>query len=222
MAYRIYKGLNVIFELKGPFAKLMTAERKGVIQTSLRVGGEFFKLKYIPLRFTDYAYRLGYKVTDAWKKFKRRTLKTGRAQPFIGTTPPGGGNVLSLAGGNHDGLTVYNAEKMSTAMTAGCRVDITGTAKGGDIVIRTPYGHPLRPEYAKAFTHVTDAESQSVAQEVARAFKALISRAVSIGGRSKKMSIPGASSSWKPPTYVARKDGNIRTRRSPSNVTFRS
>jgi hypothetical protein len=221
VAYRIYKGLNAIFELKGPFAKLMTAERKGVIQASLRAGGELFKSKYIPLRFTDYAYRLGYKVTEAWKKFKRRTLKTGRAQPYVGTTPAGGGNVLSLAGGNHDGLTVYNPEKMSVAMARGCRVDISGTSRGGDIIIRTPFGHPLRTEYAKAFTHITEAENQTVAREVSRAFTALISKAVSIGGRSKKMSIPGASSSWKPPTFVARKNGTIKSRRNTDGITFR-
>ncbi len=198
MAFRIYESVNVIFEMRGPFAKLATAkERKVVAFSALREGGEWFRSERIPLRFTDWVYRLGYRVTDAWKAFKRRTTKTGRALPFIGTTPPGGGDILSLAGGNAE-LVVHNAEKMAVAMTRGCRVEIAGTSKGADILIRTPYGHPIRPEYAEVFGTVTPEEYQKVAQVVAAAFRDFLANARVKGGRSKKLTIEGAESKWIP------------------------
>ncbi len=200
MAYRIYQGLNVIFEMTGPFAKLASAtERKVVAQSALREGGEWFKAERLPLRFTDWVYRNGYRVTNEWKAFKRRVLKAGRALPFIGTTPPGGGTIVSKAGGRAD-LMVTNAEKMAVALERGCRVDISGNSRGGDIIIRTPYGHPIRPEYADAFKKVAPEEYQLVARIVAAAFNEFLATAKMKGGRSKKLTIAGASSSWVPRT----------------------
>ncbi len=217
MAFKVYQGINAIFELKGPFAKLASnTERKVVAQAALREGGEWFRTERIPLRFTDYAYRLGYRVTDAWKAFKRRTLKTGRALPYIGTTPAGGGKILSIAGGHHDGLTVDNPEKMAVAMARGCRVDISGTSKGGDILIRTPYGHPILPAMADAFKRVVPEEYQRVAQTVAAAFNAFLASAKSPGGRSKKITIVGAESKWIPRgrEVTGRDSGTISHRKS--------
>jgi hypothetical protein len=211
VAYRIYEGLNAIFELKGPFAKLVTAERKAIVRASLRQGGEFFKEKYIPLRFTDYAYRLGYRVTEEWKKFKRRVMGSKRANPYIGTTAPGGGDVESM----YSGLKpTHNPEKMAIAMQRGCRVDVTGTGAGGNIIIRTPYGHPILPVSATAFTKIAPAENQKVAQEVARAFTAFLAYARTPGGRSKKLTITGATDHWTP-----RGSGTIKAR--DTSVTFR-
>jgi hypothetical protein len=218
MAYKIYEGLNVIFEMKGPFAKLATkTERKTVAQAALREGGEWFRVERIPLRFTDWVYRNGYRVTDAWKQFKRRVLKTGRALPFIGTTPAGGGTIKSIAGGYSDGIDVHNAEKMAVAMSRGCRVDITGTSKGGDILIRTPYGHPIQPAMADAFKTVAPEEYQRVAQIVAAAFREFLATAKMKGGRSKKLTIEGANSAWVPRAKSGphgRDTGTITHRRS--------
>ncbi len=216
MAFKVYEDINVIFELKGPFAKLANAtERKVVAQSALREGGEWFRTERIPLRFTDWVYRMGYRVTDAWKSFKRRTTKTGRALPFIGTTPPGGGDILSMAGGNAE-IVVHNAEKMAVAMERGCRVDIVGTSKGGDILIRTPYGHPIRPEYAEVFKSVSPEEYQRVAQIVAAAFQDFLANARSKGGRSKKLTIEGASAKWIPRgrEVTGRDSGTITQRRA--------
>jgi hypothetical protein len=196
MAYKIYEGLNVIFELKGPFAQLASnTERKVVAQSALREGGEWFRAERIPMRFTDYAYRLGYRVTEDWKKFKRRVLKTGRALPFIGTTPAGGGNIESMISGMPE---VYNPEKMAVAIQRGCRVDITGTSKGGDILIRTPFGHPIRPNMAAAFKTVSPEEYQQVARIVSAAFSEFLRTAKMKGGRSKKLTIEGSQSKWIP------------------------
>jgi hypothetical protein len=217
MAFKVYEDINVIFELKGPFAQLANAnERKVVAQSALREGGEWFRVERIKLRFTDFAYRLGYRVTEAWKKFKRRTTKTGRALPYIGTTPPGGGSILSIAGGHADGLVVENGEKMAVAMERGCRVDISGTSKGGDIIIRTPYGHPLRPNIAEAFKTVTPEEYQRVAQIVAAAFRDFLANAQKKSVRGKRLTIEGASSKWVPRgrEITGRDNGTLTHRRS--------
>lgn len=212
MAYKIYEGLNAIFELKGPFAKLSNStERKTIIQAALREGGEWFRVERIPLRFSDWVYRNGYRVTDSWKAFKRRVLQTGRATPYIGTTPPGGGNVESMISGMPP---VYNGEKMAVAIERGCRVDITGTSRGGDIVIRTPYGHPIQPLMAEAFKRVTTEEYQHVARVVAAAFGDFLALAKKKSTRSKKLTIAGASSKWTPRGFaVDQRGGSITDRR---------
>ncbi len=216
MAYKIYEDFKVIFEMRGPFAQLATnTMRKQVVQAAMRVGGEWFRTERVPMRFTDWVYRLGYRVTNSWKAFKRRTTKSGRALPYIGTTPPGGGDILSLAGGNAE-LLVHNNEKMAVAMSRGCRVDIAGTSKGGDILIRTPFGHPLRPEYAEAFTRVTPEEYQMVARLVVGAFQDFLAGAKPKGGRSKKLVIDGESLNWIPRGRQAtgRDTGTISHRRA--------
>ncbi len=201
MAFRIYEGLNVIFELKGPFAKLMTAERKMVVQQCLRDGGEWFRSERIPLRFTDWVYRLGYRVTGEWKRFKRSVLHTGRALPFIGTTPPGGGKIKSMISGMPD---VENGEKMAVAWERSY-VEVTGTAARGDILIHAGGRfHPYLTPLAEAFHKVAPEEYQSLAQKVAASFREWMESAKSKGGRSKKLTIEGATSSWVPRGTVGR------------------
>jgi hypothetical protein len=111
---------------------------------------------------------------------------------------------------------VHNAEKMAVAMERGCRVDIVGTSKGGDIVIRTPYGHPILPGLADAFKSVAPEEYQMVARIVSAAFTAFLADARQKGGRSKKLTIVGAQSAWVPrsKTVSARDTGTISHRRS--------
>ncbi len=199
MAFKVYQDINTIFELTGPYAQLATnTMRKKVAQAALREGGEWFRSERIPLRFTDWVYRMGYRVTNAWKAFKRRTTKTSRALPFIGTTPPGGGTIISIVGGHHDGLLVENGEKMAVAIGRGCRVDISGTSKGGDIIIRLPYGHPIRKDMADVFTKVAPEEYQRIAQIVAASFRAFLAGATPKGGRSKKLVIDGDNLNWIP------------------------
>lgn len=212
MAYKIHEGLHTIFEMRGPFAKLLTNERKMIIQQSLRDGGEWFRTERLPLRFTDWVYRLGYRVTNDWKAFKRRVNKSGRALPFIGTTPPGGGTIESMLAGMP---ALHNAEKMGTAMERGCRTDVTGTSSGGDILIRTPYGHPILPVYADILKGLTSDEYQGVAQRVAASFRDFLSKIQKKGGRSKKMTIAGAHDHWTP------RGNSAQTRHAGGTVQFR-
>ncbi len=192
MAYRIHEDINSVFTMNGPFAKFLGADRKVIIRESLWAGGEWFRTERIPMRFTDFAYRLGYRVTDEWKKEKRNVLQSRRAFPFIGMTPTGGGDAGSLKAKR------INAEKMATAMARGCRTDISGTSKGGNILIRTPYGHPILPVFAQVFQTVTADEYQQVARIVSSALNDFLAYGRPVSKRSKKMTIRGASDSWKP------------------------
>lgn len=202
MPFKIHEDINSVFTLSGPCQKLFGPERKALINACLLEGGEYFKDTYIPMRFTDYAYRLGYRVTDRWKQEKRRVLQSKRALPYIGMTPAGGGDAGAMV------LPTHNGEKMSVAMARGCRVDVSGTSRGGNIIIKTPYGHAILPPLAAAFNTVLPAEYQAVTRVVATALRAFLAYARPPSKRSKKLTIAGASDNWTPRgREVAKRDG---------------
>ncbi len=101
-------------------------------------------------------------------------------------------------------------------MERGCRVDITGTSSGGDILIRTPYGHPILPAYAEVMKGVLPSEYQQIAQIVAASFNEYLEYARSVSKRSKKMTIQGASDAWVPrgKGTIAKRDSTITHRKS--------
>lgn len=190
---------NTIIEYYGPWLKLLVAsERKVLIHTALREGGTLWMLKYIPLRFSNYAYGLGYRVTEQWKKFKRRVLG-GNAMPYIGVTPPGGGaTVVSKGGKIFRSKKNRNFEKLATAVEKGSNVKVRGTSQGGDIHIAIPYGHPLNPSTSAALRKLPKKEIDEVCNEVARQMAALVGSAQARPrSRKGKLTIRGASSSIK-------------------------
>jgi hypothetical protein len=203
MAYRIYQNLHCIFELKGPFAKIMTNERKAIVKAALQDGGDWFKAERVPLRFTDWVYRMGYRVTSDWKAFKRRVNKSGRALPYIGTTPVGGGVIESMISGMPP---VTNENKMADGW-ASSQVIITGTAGGGDIIIRPRRYHPIMTPFAEVFHKVAPEEYQLVAQKVAASFQDFLAFAHVKSKRSKKLTIAGANESWVPRGHIGRHEG---------------
>lgn len=195
----LFESNNAAIEARGKFWELVsTSERKVIIHAALRQGGLFWMLKYIPQRFSNYAYSLGYRVTDQWKKFKRRVLN-GAAIPYIGVTPPGGGG----AGVVKRGKRIFkaqnpNGEKMAVAVERGSNVKVKGTSAGGDIHIAIPYGHPLNAVTAAALRKLPDNEIQAVAAVVARELDELIQSAHAVPrSRKGKLTIRGASMSIK-------------------------
>ena len=190
---------NAIVEYYGPIWALMSAsERKAIIHASLREGGLLWMTKYIPQRFSNYAYGLGYRVTEKWKKFKRRMLGGGAAVPFIGVTPPGGGSTIVRKGKHMFKGNKRNAEKMAVAVQRGSNVQVRGTSTGGDIHVAIPYGHPLESGTAQALRKLPSAEIQAVVDEVARQMASLIKTAQPVpGSRKGKLTIRGASQSIK-------------------------
>ncbi len=190
---------NAVVEYYGNFWKLVrTSERKVIIHAALRHGGLLWMTHYLPKRFTQYAYTLGYRVTEQWKKFKRRVLN-GASLPMIGVTPPGGGStVVSRKGKIFRSKSSRNFEKMATAIERGANVKIRGTSQGGDIHVAVPYGHPLNPNTSAALRKLPQAEINAVVNEVARQLASLVATAQAVpGSRKGKLTIKGASSGIK-------------------------
>ncbi len=193
---KVYRtSTNSVIEKYGPFWKLLSpGDRKTIIHTALREGGNLWMVRYIPKRFTQYAYGLGYRVTEAWKKFKRRMLNGGAALPYIGVTPPGGGQVIIKKGKRIFKGKARNFEKMAVAVQRGANVRVRGTSEGGDIHIAIPYGHPLNAMHAEALRKLPPAETQAVVDEVARQLASLVNTAQLVpGSRKGKLTIRGAS-----------------------------
>jgi hypothetical protein len=189
---------NAVIEYYGNLWKLSTSERKTMIHTALRYGGLLWMVSYIPRRFTNYAYGLGYRVTDGWKKFKRRILGGGNSLPFIGVTPPGGGTSVVKKGKQIFKGKRRNAEKMAVAVQRGSNVQVKGTSQGGDIHVAMPLGHPLNKQTADAYGKLPPAETQAVVDEVAKQLASLIQTARPVAGsRAGKLTIRGANSSIK-------------------------
>ncbi len=190
---------NAVVEYYGNFWKLVrTSERKVIIHAALREGGLLWMVTYIPMRFSNYAYGLGYRVTEQWKKFKRRILG-GNAMPFVGVTPVGGGAAVASRGGKiFKSKTVRNGEKMATAIEKGANVRVRGTSQGGDIHVAIPYGHPLNAQTSAALRKLPQREMDAVVNEVARQLAAMVATAQPVArSRKGRLTILGVSSSIK-------------------------
>ncbi len=178
----------------GPFwALLNKSDAKTIVHTSLVLAGRAWAEKYIPLRFSNYIHRLGYRVTEQWKKYKRRVLG-GSAIPLIGVTPPGGGDRIVRRGNRIYGGKARNHEKMAVAVQRGTRVYVKGTSQGGDIHVAIPYGHPVQQSLSDALKARTEQETQFVVDEAAKHMLAFIKTAQPVpGSRKGKITILGAS-----------------------------
>lgn len=185
---------NAVVEKYGPvWALVSTADRKRAIHTALKEAGLAWLVKYVPRRFSNYAYGLGYRVTEKWKKFKRRILNGGVAVPYIGVTPPGGGTNVVKKGKHIFKSNKRNAEKMAVAIERGSNVKIRGTSQGGDIHIAIPYGHPIQKMHAAALRKLPHHETQAVVDEFAKQLAAIVATAQPIpGSRKGKLKIPNA------------------------------
>ncbi len=156
-------GIKAVIDASGPALTWMKPrERNAMVASSLGFAGNMWLEKYLPLRFTNYAYRLGYQVSESWKKRKRRELHSN-ARPFIGLTPRGGGTFESDVGGGR--LAVTNGEKMAVAVVRTAKSRATRTSNNFKIIITMGYGHPIRPNLADAFKQTPSSELKAVAQE---------------------------------------------------------
>jgi hypothetical protein len=184
----------------GPFWKLLDAsERKLIIHTALYNAGQQWLEKFLAQRFGNYAYRLGYRVTEQWKRYKRRVLK-GNAIPYIGVTVPGGSVFPVVRRGNKIFVskTPRNFEKMAVAVQRS-NVKITGTASYGQINIAVPYGHPVQQNLSDAFKKIPDNELGEVGAEVKRQLGAMLKQARPVPkSRGGKITIRDANISWTP------------------------
>jgi len=190
---------NSVVQYYGDFWKLVsTADRKTIIHAALREGGLLWMVRYIPMRFGSYAHRLGYRVSHAWKAFKRRMLRSGAAVPYVGVTPPGGGETIVKKGNRIFRGKHRNFEKMSVAIERGANVKVRGTSQGGDIHIAIPYGHPVQQLHSDALKRLPPNETKAVVDEVAKQMASFVKIAQPVpGSRKGKLAIRGAASSIK-------------------------
>ncbi len=150
----------------GPALALFSAKaRNSIIRTALQHGGRYWLRTFLPKRFSDYAYRIGYNDSHSWAKAKQFLL--GKSIPFIGFTPPGGGK-------RDPKRKATNPEKMAVAAINGANVRSTATAKNARIVFTIPYGHPVRPETSAQFRTVPPWEVDRVAKVVAETMQRIL------------------------------------------------
>lgn len=151
--------LRVVIEAYGGALNLFSPpHRARVVKRALREIGNVWLYKWMPKRFTAFAYTLGYRVSNRWKRIKLQF--GGSAAPYTGLTPPGGGNMSGP-------WWQRNKEKMASAVERG-RVTASGRDGAEVLNILVPYGHPIQTDKAKIFKTVHQVEIEDMAQVFAR------------------------------------------------------
>jgi hypothetical protein len=157
--YGKHGPLRVVIEAHGgALAIFSPASRAKVIKRAFRESGMKWMHKWMPLRFTRYAYRLGYYVSNKWKARKLRD--GGSDSPYVGLTPTGGGPPVP-------NWNARNGAKMVDAVRGG---RVTASGRGGNEVlnIMVPYGHPIQSEKAVKFRTIAPNEIEDMADVMSR------------------------------------------------------
>jgi hypothetical protein len=161
IVHAVKKGpLRVAIEAnEGALALFSDKERAKIVRRGMERAGWTWAKKWMPLRFTRYAFKLGYRVSARWVRYKM--FKLGEAIPFVGMTPPGGGDMSGH-------WTQRNKAKMIVQALGRVKV----TAKGGkgqeEVTIRVPYGHAIQTQHSKWFKTVTDQEAEDMARALSK------------------------------------------------------
>ncbi len=147
--------IRAILEAQGPaLAILEQAEGKAgandVIRQALQAGGDLWVNVFLPMRFTEYAKRLGYQVKPGWIAMKQRL--TGQALPLV-----------------------YTGSMRENAL-AKAHADAVAKKGGGTITIRIPVDHggtdkqsgSLQPKENAVLRRVPESEVTRIAQQVER------------------------------------------------------
>ncbi len=151
-------------------------EQRKIVKTTYQAVGDFWIARWLPKRFSMYAYQLGYFISGKWRSVKTRLL--GSAIPYLGFTPQGGGSgnppyKRRLIGPPKN---PPNGEKMIIAALTGARAAGFAAMKGRDarVDIIIPIGHPVQPQTIATFTTVPATEMQTLAYEAERVLTSLI------------------------------------------------
>jgi hypothetical protein len=151
--------MRVVVEAHGGALALFSpAHRAKVIKRGLRESGMMWLYKWMPLRFTKYAYKLGYYVSNKWKARKLR--EGGSDMPYVGLTPSGGGPPVPS-------WNARNGAKMADAVRAG-RVTASGKDGAERLNILVPYGHPIQSEKSVPFRTIPANEMEDMAAVLSR------------------------------------------------------
>ncbi len=191
----------------GALALFSAKERNDIVRGALLAGGQYWLGAFLPKRFSVYAFTLGYRVSEKWRRTKQWQL--GAAVPFVGGTPPGGGPRMPSWKGK-------NGEKMITAALSGATASATATAGNSKIVWLIPFGHAVRPETSEAFRMIPTWEVERIAEHVSESLGAYFAGAGLVGAQT---SLVGAASSIRTgATRPAIKQPSMRSRSTGSRA----
>lgn len=143
----------------GALALFLPNDRSKIIKRGMREMGNMWLFKWMPLRFTAYAYKLGYRRTRKWANKKQNA--GGKDIPFVGMTPIGGGPAFPT-------WKQINGEKMQVAAVKFGRVTASGSGGAEMVTIKVPYGHAILPGHSEVFKFIPPNEMEDMAIVLAR------------------------------------------------------
>ncbi len=138
-------GIKWALEYRGKALGLFDPrERNAILAEGFRKMGLAWIAKWLPLRFTNYAYKLGYDVSEKYSRLKARIMEN--PLPLIG--PPGIarrrkiGRAGKLAGTTYTYGTAGPADKLVNTSTG---ASSRSTSPGGKprVTIKIPTGHAV-------------------------------------------------------------------------------
>lgn len=167
-------ALTFVLDGAKPILKRMSVgEQKSAIRTAWEAGAVWWIVNYLVLRFSRYARaKLGYELKSGHIKRKK---DYGANDPLVWT------------GETRD------------AVLGNARPVVGGSASQpwADVKMRTP--GPRSAIVYKVLNTILDSEMPGVAKVIAATLQALLAAAVSVGGRSKRLTLAGASSNLSSP-----------------------
>lgn len=170
--------LSVVMEGFQPILKRLSAsEQKAAIRAAFDVGGQWWVANYLPLRFTRYARaKLGYELRSSHIKRKKNY---NAPDPLVWTG------------------------ETRTSVLGTVRVAVGGSASApwADIKMRT--GGPRHKTVYEVLGTIPDSEMPGVAKVIGEKLQAILAQAVSPGGRSKRLTLAGASTKLSGPRAAA-------------------
>lgn len=142
------KGIRATITSKGTILELFSRrDQNSIVRTAMFEAGQMWRFTFLPLRFSNYAKRLGYGARSQWNELKRRRAANGSAispQP----TPFVFGGVKGQA-------------VMRDTALAGARTVATATATRCVASIKIPFGHPILPRFAEVFATIPENEADA-------------------------------------------------------------
>jgi len=190
------KSFRATLEVQGGALALFSPGRRSqIIKRAMREAGYMWLFKWVPMRFTPYAFRIGYRVSKKWANKKIRAI--GKAIPFIGATPTGGGKAFP-------GWSQVNGAKMCDAIKD-ARLTASGNNGREVINIKIPYGHAIQNNNSKVFRRVAPWEMDDMARVFERRMASEISGAKSVIRKGVARKIPRPNQ---------RASGGVRQRRA--------
>ncbi len=148
--------IRATIELHGKALKLFrTKEANDIVRAALQSGGDLWVNIFLPMRFSDYAKQLGYRVNSKYAQKKQKVL--GHNVPLVG---------IGGTAGAADSTLVASKSAHATA---------TAKGGGGVITIRIPTGHALQAKDQAVFRQIPAHEVKRIAEEVEKTLTDLLS-----------------------------------------------